>query len=357
MSNGKAIEIKNVSKIYGKYHALTPVNFHINDNEFFTLLGPSGCGKTTLLRMIAGFEQPTQGSILLRGQDIANQPPHKRRVNTVFQNYALFPHMTLYDNIAYSLQNLKWEQKKAATRVEEMLNLVHMGDYAARYPAELSGGQRQRIALARALAPEPEVLLLDEPLSALDLKLRQAMRNELRQLQRKTGITFIFVTHDQEEALDMSDRICVLGNGRIQQIGAPSEIYEFPENKFVADFIGATNFFDVTISSVKDDKAEIKLPFCAPIFVNQQNLSQGSKTSASLRPEKINFILNEGDITVDGTIIDVNYLGAYTQYSISVGDSILCVSKRNNVSGDPLFQIGSTTRIGFSPNSVRILRS
>lgn len=224
----KAIEVSEVSKSFGSFQALKSVSFDIFDNEFFTMLGPSGCGKTTLLRMIAGFESPTSGSIKLHGKPIIDLPPHKRRVNTVFQSYALFPHMTLEQNISFSLENLGWAKDRRQARVAQMLDLVHMSQFARRRPSQLSGGQRQRIALARALASEPEVLLLDEPLSALDLKLRQAMRDELRQLQKATGITFVFVTHDQEEALDMSDRICVLGQGEIQHLGTPNEIYEDP---------------------------------------------------------------------------------------------------------------------------------
>ncbi|MGB1239265.1 MAG: ABC transporter ATP-binding protein, partial [Pseudomonadales bacterium] len=245
----QAINIRNVSKFYGDYRAIKDISFDIHDNEFFTLLGPSGCGKTTLLRMIAGFESPTGGTIKLHGEDIQALPAYRRRVNTVFQNYALFPHMNLAQNIGFGLEMLGWARDRIDSRVDEMLALVHMTPFAARMPSALSGGQQQRIALARALAPQPEVLLLDEPLSALDLKLRQSMRDELQQLQRDTGITFIFVTHDQEEALAMSDRICVLAQGEIQQLSSPSEIYENPSNKFVADFIGETNFLAVTIDT------------------------------------------------------------------------------------------------------------
>ncbi len=274
-AQGKAVDIKGVSKTFGSYQALKPVSFEIYDNEFFTLLGPSGCGKTTLLRMIAGFEQPSTGEILLRGANIQGLPPHRRRVNTVFQSYALFPHMTLEQNVAFGLENLGWAKERCQARASDMLRLVHMEQFASRKPQQLSGGQRQRIALARALAPEPEVLLLDEPLSALDLKLRQAMRDELRTLQRQTGITFVFVTHDQEEALDMSDRICVLGDGEIQQLGTPDAIYEEPTNRFVADFIGETNFLDADVVAVEGDRATVSVPLGVTLTAPHKQAANG----------------------------------------------------------------------------------
>ncbi len=259
--SGYALEVYEAVKVYGTppggVRALDRVSIQVLNNEFFTLLGPSGCGKTTLLRMIAGFEEPTSGRISLHGANIESLPAHKRRVNTVFQSYALFPHMTIAQNIAFGLENLRWDKQRIKQRVAAMLALVHMEKFGNRQASQLSGGQKQRVALARALAPEPELLLLDEPLSALDLKLRQAMRNELRALQRQTGITFLFVTHDQEEALDMSDRICVLGDGIIQQIGTPDDIYENPANRFVADFIGDTNFMDVDVKSVDGNQARV----------------------------------------------------------------------------------------------------
>ncbi|MGA0301072.1 MAG: ABC transporter ATP-binding protein, partial [Paracoccaceae bacterium] len=216
MSNNPAVLVKDAVKRYGDFVALKKINLAIEDNEFFTLLGPSGCGKTTLLRMIAGFEDVSEGEIFLFGQEIDRLPPHKRPVNTVFQNYALFPHMNVRENVAFGLEMLGKPKSEALTRANEMLDLVQLTEFAARKPAQLSGGQQQRVALARALAPQPKVLLLDEPLSALDLKLRKAMQLELKQLQRETGITFIFVTHDQEEALTMSDRIAVMSNGELQ---------------------------------------------------------------------------------------------------------------------------------------------
>ncbi|WP_149142379.1 ABC transporter ATP-binding protein [Gemmobacter caeruleus] len=354
MERKKAIEVQNVAKSFGSFQALKGVSFDIYDNEFFTMLGPSGCGKTTLLRMIAGFESPTAGTIRLHGRDILDQPPHKRRVNTVFQSYALFPHMTLEANIAFALENLGWEKARIRDRVAQMLDLVHMTPFARRRPAQLSGGQRQRIALARALASEPEVLLLDEPLSALDLKLRQAMRDELRALQRATGITFIFVTHDQEEALDMSDRICVLGAGEVQQIGAPNEIYEDPENRFVADFIGETNFLPAEVVSVEGDRATVTTPL-GPVTTWHKGAVAGAPAMLSLRPEKIGMEDQAPGEALHGTITGRNYMGGYTHYTVTVNGTELRVSKRNAVSHGASLAIGAPVRLGFRPDSARVL--
>ncbi len=352
---GKAVEIKGVSKIFGTFQALKPVTFDIYENEFFTLLGPSGCGKTTLLRMIAGFEQPTTGEIALRGANIQGLPPHRRRVNTVFQSYALFPHMSLEQNIAFGLENLGWEKERREARVADMLRLVHMEKFAARRPQQLSGGQRQRIALARALAPEPEVLLLDEPLSALDLKLRQAMRDELRTLQRQTGITFVFVTHDQEEALDMSDHICVLGDGEIQQLGTPAEIYEEPSNRFVADFIGETNFLDADVISVEGERATVKVSLGMTLNAPQKKAETGRPAVMSIRPEKISIPAQDGQILMEGTIVGVNYLGGYTYYMVETGKTKLRVSLRNSVSRSGMFEVGQPIKVSFAADSARVL--
>ncbi|MEK9757224.1 MAG: ABC transporter ATP-binding protein, partial [Paracoccaceae bacterium] len=259
MSKKPAVLVKDAVKRYGDFVALKKINLAIEDNEFFTLLGPSGCGKTTLLRMIAGFEDVSEGEIFLFGQEIDRLPPHKRPVNTVFQNYALFPHMNVRENVAFGLEMLGKPKSEALGRADEMLDLVQLTEFAARKPAQLSGGQQQRVALARALAPQPKVLLLDEPLSALDLKLRKAMQLELKQLQRETGITFIFVTHDQEEALTMSDRIAVMSNGELQQLGAARDIYERPRNRFVADFIGDTNLLEVEVTAVRGPVAQCQI--------------------------------------------------------------------------------------------------
>ncbi len=353
---GKAVEVQAVSKSFGTFQALKSVSFDIYDNEFFTMLGPSGCGKTTLLRMIAGLEQPSSGNIRLHGKDILDLPPHKRRVNTVFQSYALFPHMTLEQNIVYGLENLGWEKDRRQARTAEMLDMVHMSPFARRKPSQLSGGQRQRIALARALAPQPEVLLLDEPLSALDLKLRQAMRDELRSLQRQTGITFVFVTHDQEEALDMSDRICVLGHGEIQHLGTPNEIYEDPENRFVADFIGETNFFSVDVLSVDGNQATVRSDMGFEITTFQKGAVAGTKAALSLRPEKIGLEDQaSGELTMTGLIINKNYMGGYTHYTVRVGDVELRVSKRNAVSHSASFDVGRDVKLAFRADSARVL--
>ncbi|WP_246810168.1 ABC transporter ATP-binding protein [Methyloligella sp. GL2] len=352
---GKSVEIKAVSKRFGSFEALKTVSFDIYDNEFFTLLGPSGCGKTTLLRMIAGFERPTGGDIALKGKNIDSLPPHKRRVNTVFQSYALFPHMTLEENIGFGLQNLGWDKERQRERVWQMLQMVHMQEFRLRKPTQLSGGQRQRIALARALAPEPEVLLLDEPLSALDLKLRQAMRNELQALQRQTGITFIFVTHDQQEAMDMSDRICVLGDGQVQQLGTPREIYEDPANRFVADFIGESNFLAVNVLSVAGDKAKVRTPFGFDIEARQKAAQPKTRAMLSLRPEKITIGDRGAAATMEGEIIQQNYLGTHSQYVVRVGETDVLVTSANDRNDTMGYEVGETVSLGFDPASARVL--
>ncbi|MBC7740459.1 MAG: ABC transporter ATP-binding protein, partial [Candidatus Saccharibacteria bacterium] len=284
-----AVEIRTVTKVFGTFTALHGVSLTIKDNEFFTLLGPSGCGKTTLLRMMAGFEEVTQGEILLFGQNIAALEPNQRPVNTVFQQYALFPHMSVIDNVAFGLKMKGWTPDKRRIRAGEMLEMVHLSDFADRAPAQLSGGQQQRVALARALAPQPKVLLLDEPLSALDLKLRQAMRMELKQLQSETGITFIFVTHDQEEALTMSNRIAVMSAGRIQQIGTPRDIYEAPDNRFVADFIGETNLIEVDVEAVAGGQAQVVLPGGHRVTTSAATTDKG-RHHLSIPPERVTLV-------------------------------------------------------------------
>ncbi len=305
-----AVEIRTVTKVFGTFTALHGVSLSIQDNEFFTLLGPSGCGKTTLLRMMAGFEEVTQGEILLFGQNIAALEPNQRPVNTVFQQYALFPHMSVIDNVAFGLKMKGWPLEKRRIRAGEMLEMVHLSDFANRAPAQLSGGQQQRVALARALAPQPKVLLLDEPLSALDLKLRQAMRMELKQLQSETGITFIFVTHDQEEALTMSNRIAVMSAGHVQQIGTPRDIYESPNNRFVADFIGETNLIEVEVEAVADGQAQVVLPGGHRITTSSAARDKG-RHHLSIRPERVTLV--SPGAGVQAVVEQVIYLGTDLQ--------------------------------------------
>ncbi|TIT39959.1 MAG: spermidine/putrescine ABC transporter ATP-binding protein, partial [Mesorhizobium sp.] len=258
----------------------------IRENEFFTLLGPSGCGKTTLLRLIAGFDFPSAGEILLHGQDIAPLPPFKRPVNTVFQNYALFPHMTVDQNLAFGLEMRKIAKPEMRSRIAKVLDMVQLGGYSERYPNQLSGGQQQRVALARALVIEPKVLLLDEPLSALDFKLRKEMQIELKRLQHETGITFIFVTHDQEEALTMSDRIAVMSSGKILQVGTPWDIYDKPAERFVADFIGETNFLTAAITGMANGKARATLKSGATIDATvAEGFQPKDNATVVVRPE------------------------------------------------------------------------
>ncbi len=287
--NVNTIELDSVTKHFGDYVAVEHADFAIAQGEFFSMLGPSGCGKTTTLRMIAGFETPTSGRILLEGTDVSNTPPYKRDVNTVFQNYALFPHMSIFDNVAFGLRTAKVPADQVRTRVMEMLEVVRLPDMADRRPNQLSGGQQQRIALARALVNHPAALLLDEPLGALDLKLRQVMQLELKRIQRDVGITFVFVTHDQEEALTMSDRIAVMTQGRVDQIGTPTEIYHTPTTPFVAGFIGTANLLPVTVVSQAGDDVtvETRLGGQCTVSAAGTTYAAGSEVTLMVRPERL----------------------------------------------------------------------
>jgi spermidine/putrescine transport system ATP-binding protein len=349
-----AVEARGISKVFpGGVRALDDVSVTIRENEFFTLLGPSGCGKTTLLRLIAGFEFPSAGEILLHGQDIAHLPPDRRPVNTVFQHYALFPHMSVAENVGFGLRMQGRPKDEIGRAVDQALALVKMADYGARRPAQLSGGQQQRVAFARAIAPRPQVLLLDEPLSALDLKLRQAMRSELKTLQRETGITFIFVTHDQEEALTMSDRIAVMSAGKIQQIGAPLDIYESPVNHFVADFIGDSNFIEGAIDTIKGDAAVVKTPDGIAIAARMNGPHKaGDRIAVALRPEKI--LLGAGKLK--GEVREAVYLGTSTSYVIALGKAVtLSVREANDLSGKARFAVGDTVKLDIPAGAARML--
>ena len=359
----EAIGIRDVSKVFGQgnaaFTAVDVVNVSIRENEFFTLLGPSGCGKTTLLRMIAGFEFPTDGEVLLHGENIADMPPFRRPINTVFQNYALFPHMTVAENISFGLRMLGKPKAETAKRVAEMLQLVKMEPMADRRTSEISGGQQQRVALARALAPQPKVLLLDEPLSALDYKLRKEMQLELKRMQHETGITFIFVTHDQEEALTMSDRIAVMSKGRVLQVGSPREIYDAPTDRFVAEFIGETNFLTGKVQLVSGQGAEVVLDGGALLAASGADAGVGEDVTVVVRPEHAEVVAasSEGAV-VRGHLENIVYFGTDTHFHLRLPNGSLFVTRQQNrPTGDQDLAIGSEVGIAIFDNAARILRA
>ena len=314
------VELRNVTKRFGAYEALKDASFEIRAGEFMTFLGPSGCGKTTCLRLISGFDTPTSGQIFLDGKDLTFEPPYRRDVNQVFQNYALFPHLTIYENIAFGLRMKKIPPAQIRERVDRVVKMTSLEDFTTRKPAQLSGGQRQRVALARAIVCEPKVLLLDEPLSALDAKLRTQMRVELKQLQKKLGITFIFVTHDQEEALTMSDRVAVLNAGRVEQIGTVNEIYYKPATRFVASFIGESNIVEAEILRSEGEFLHCRLEGGLELDVRTPKPPAHSQILLSLRPEKIRLTRENpgGRNSFPGTIEMEIFKGAVDDLTISV---------------------------------------
>ena len=318
----EVIRLEGIRKEFGSFVAVHHVDLGINRGEFFSLLGPSGCGKTTLLRMIAGFEKPTDGRVLLDGSDQANVPPYRRQVNTVFQQYALFPHMSVFENVAFGLRNTKVPGAEIKQRVEQMLQTVHLEGYAKRRPAQLSGGQQQRVALARALVNLPSALLLDEPLAALDLKLRQAMQIELKRLQREVGITFVFVTHDQEEALTMSDRVAVMSHGRIEQVGTPGEVYSTPASVFVAGFIGSANLLPGTLVERSGGVSVIDLVSGGRVTGADVDAPIGSEVTIMLRPEQLTPASSEptSGHSLRGVVTDVIFQGAATRVLFDLAD-------------------------------------
>ncbi|MBF2000580.1 MAG: ABC transporter ATP-binding protein [Synechococcales cyanobacterium M58_A2018_015] len=326
------VELRKVFKVFNGETAVRGIDLTIRQGEFFSILGPSGCGKTTTLRLIAGFEKPTGGEVLIRGKSMVNVPPYQRPVNTVFQSYALFNHMTVWDNVAFGLRLKKCSKSELQERVGAALQLVKMEAFARRFPAQLSGGQQQRVALARALVNRPTVVLLDEPLGALDLKLRKEMQVELSNLHQELGVTFVMVTHDQEEALSLSDRIAVMNGGRIEQIGSPSEIYEHPQTPFVADFIGDTNLFQGRVGSIYGSTLQVITPKGLEILVKSQQAwadlpSQSKDVVVSVRPEKIHIGASESGESInsyEGTLKHVMYLGTHVHCVVELrsGDSL-----------------------------------
>ncbi len=356
------IEIQDVTKIFGSgqgaFRALDEVSVTIRENEFFTLLGPSGCGKTTLLRLIAGFEGPTGGKILLGGEDLSGQPPYRRPVNTVFQSYALFPHMTVAENVGFGLQMLGRSKSEIADTVSEMLELVRMSHLADRQTSQISGGQQQRVALARALAPRPKVLLLDEPLSALDFKLRKEMQLELKRLQSETGITFVFVTHDQEEALTMSDRVAVMSDGEIRQIGTPREIYDHPAERFVADFIGDTNFLEAEMLGRDGEIARLRLASGQEVQARASEATASSGTvTLAIRPEHAD-LAPDGEGALGGTLKDIVYFGTDTHYHVALdgGGAHFVLRKQNQPDEDRGYSRGDRVGVKLGTSAGQVLR-
>ena len=331
------LEFKDVSKHFGKVRAVDHVSLSIKKGEFFSLLGPSGCGKTTLLRILAGFEYPDTGRVILDGQDITDLPPNHRKVNTIFQSYALFPHMTVWQNIAFGLQIARRPKAEISEEVDKMLALIQMKDQAHKRPDQLSGGQKQRVAVARALINKPQVLLLDEPLAALDLKLRQRMLIELDQIHDEVGITFLYVTHDQGEAMSLSDRIAVMNGGKIEQIGTPGEIYEAPKSSFVAAFIGDANFFEGKVVELLDDnfcRLEVE-GFPDVVCYNDNQIHVGNPVYLSVRPEKFRIsrdrpLEDNHHNVVQGRVEDVIYLGSVTKYWVRVQDYRISVYQQHS---------------------------
>lgn len=363
MSERGVVELRNVYKSYGTVEAVRGVSFRVEDGCFFSLLGPSGCGKTTLLRTIAGFETPDSGEVLLNGVSVAGVPPHKRNVNTVFQHYALFPHMTVIENVLFGLEMKGVEKNERRRRALESLEMVRLSGYENRKPHQLSGGEQQRVALARALVNRPAVLLLDEPLAALDLKLRKQMQEELKALQREVGITFLYVTHDQTEAMALSDRIAVMRDGQIQQVGTPEEIYETPKNRFVADFIGVSNFLAGTVLRREPPYAELGIPVNGNVFRvwanNAVDAPLGEFIYANLRPEHISLLPVSAEPTqtnrARGVIREALYLGTGIQYCVELDAAVRLIAFQPNHGTAMRFEVGSPVLVEWLPQHLRTL--
>ncbi|HZD10658.1 MAG TPA: ABC transporter ATP-binding protein [Candidatus Binatia bacterium] len=389
-----AVELSGVVKRFGDVVAVDKMTLHIEDGEFFSLLGPSGCGKTTTLRMVAGFEQPTEGQIYIKDQPVAGIPAHRRPVNTVFQSYALFPHMTVAQNVAFGLEMKKTPRDEIKRRVSEVLELVQLPEMGERKPGQLSGGQQQRVALARALVNRPQVLLLDEPLGALDLKLRKAMQLELKQIQSEVGITFIYVTHDQEEALTMSNRIAVISDGVVQQVGEPRQIYEHPTNRFVADFIGETNFVSARLVAPGDPATLAIGDLTVLGALDGRDVPAGSAITLAIRPEKINIYpqaevpvqkagvdpeamssvfgagmdtqrvdmrqylaLEKNNVVIPGRVIEGIYIGTDTRYVVDLaGRANLVVRVQNYGSRyDRAYDVGDDVLVHWAAENAQVL--
>ncbi len=355
------IEILNVTKQFGETKAVDNLTMRVERGKFYSFLGPSGCGKTTTLRMIAGFEQPTQGEIRIGGENVEGLPPYKRNVNTVFQHYALFPHMNVFDNVAYGLRQKKTPDAEIKTRVHEALQMVRLTGREKSFPKQMSGGQQQRVALARALVNRPQVLLLDEPLGALDLKLRKQMQLELKTLQTQVGITFIYVTHDQEEALTMSDYIAVMNAGRVLQLDKPMMIYERPATKFVADFIGESNFIKGRIASADSEYIQVEGDGMKIVAPARADLGVGREVLVAIRPERMllsQIAIGDRPNTFAARIEEVVYSGSSTAYQVRVNENALLTIREASVGTDASksdLKRGEAVYVHWEPATSRVL--
>ena len=349
------IRLTDVDKSFDDERVVKKLNLDVEEGEFLTMLGPSGCGKTTTLRMIAGFEVPTSGQIFLEGEDVDDKKPNERNVNTVFQNYALFPHMNVFDNIAFGLVEKKVKKDEIRSRVEEMIKLVQLDGMEKRMPAQMSGGQKQRVAIARALVNRPKVLLLDEPLGALDLKLRKQMQGELKALQRRLGITFIYVTHDQEEALTMSDRIAVMNRGRLEQVGTPEEVYNHPETKFVADFIGESNIIEGYIENMTDDSIEVTME-SGKAMIHETGYRMEEMVYLCIRPENLKISTEEKEgFRFRGQVKEHIFIGSTNKTMIEMPNGQML--KSVTPAEDELIPVGTAVNVFWNPGKAVVMRT
>ena len=356
------VRLDKVAKHFKETVAVDGISLTINDGEFFSLLGPSGCGKTTTLRMIGGFEEPTRGRVFLGNDDVTDLPPYRRNVNTVFQSYALFPHLDVFENVAFGLRRKKVPDAEIKERVAEMLRLVRMEGYEKRRIGQMSGGQQQRVALARALVNKPALLLLDEPLGALDLKLRKQMQLELKRIQQDVGITFIYVTHDQDEAMTMSDRIGVMNEGRLEQVGPPRDVYELPATPFVAGFLGASNLLDGRLGGKEGETTSIVLSTGETVSVPSERIpdADGDSLSVGVRPEKLHVSRKEqgsGGNALSGRVVESSYTGVSTSYRLETkGGTVLVAYVQNRDAGEVDFAQGDQVTLSWAPEHTFVVR-